>query len=312
MRKLILGSLLATLALSPAMAQRDDRGSNRERGEMRQRAPENRDDSAGGWQNRRQQPAAAPATAPQPAPQANTDWRSQRRNSDVAPSPLPRSENRDHARGTGGGWNRRDRGNVAQPAPAPVQQQRRADTRPNDGRNSEMRTGTPARPANPYSNRRNPEYNGDRNNNDGRRGENHRDDRNGHDWRRGNDHDNNSWQRNNNGRWERHQGDNRHWNNGWRNDRRYNWQQYRQSNRNHYRAPRYYHPYGYGYGYRRFGIGISLDQLFYGRNYWINDPWDYHLPQAYGSYQWVRYYDDVLLVDLRTGRVVDVIYDFFW
>jgi hypothetical protein len=36
------------------------------------------------------------------------------------------------------------------------------------------------------------------------------------------------------------------------------------------------------------------------------------LPAAYGSYRWVRYYDDVLLVDVRNGRVVDVIRDFFW
>ncbi len=36
------------------------------------------------------------------------------------------------------------------------------------------------------------------------------------------------------------------------------------------------------------------------------------LPPAYGSYRWVRYYDDVILVDLRSGYVVDVIHDFFW
>jgi hypothetical protein len=26
----------------------------------------------------------------------------------------------------------------------------------------------------------------------------------------------------------------------------------------------------------------------------------------------VRYYDDVLLIDVRNGYVVDVIHDFFW
>jgi len=26
----------------------------------------------------------------------------------------------------------------------------------------------------------------------------------------------------------------------------------------------------------------------------------------------VRYYDDVILVDVYTGEVLDVIYDFFW
>ena len=31
-----------------------------------------------------------------------------------------------------------------------------------------------------------------------------------------------------------------------------------------------------------------------------------------GPYRWVRYYDDVLLVDIYSGEVVDVIHDFFW
>jgi Ni/Co efflux regulator RcnB len=55
-----------------------------------------------------------------------------------------------------------------------------------------------------------------------------------------------------------------------------------------------------------------LDRLFWGRNYWISDPWQYRLPAAPYGYQWVRYYNDVLLVDTYNGRVVDVIYDFFW
>jgi hypothetical protein len=33
---------------------------------------------------------------------------------------------------------------------------------------------------------------------------------------------------------------------------------------------------------------------------------------AYPGTRWVRYYDDVLLVDVYTGEVVDVIHDFFW
>lgn len=126
------------------------------------------------------------------------------------------------------------------------------------------------------------------------------------------------WDRDGNGeldrRWD-HNGNGRvdnDWNNRWRNDHRYDWQHHRDSYRNVYRAPRYYNPYGYGYGYRRFSIGFQIDSLFFGSRYWISDPWQYRLPPAYGSYRWVRYYDDVLLVDLRTGRVVDVISDFFW
>nr|WP_269748161.1 RcnB family protein [Alteripontixanthobacter muriae] len=59
-------------------------------------------------------------------------------------------------------------------------------------------------------------------------------------------------------------------------------------------------------------IGIQLGSAFYGSRYWINDPWQYRLPEVYGPYRWTRYYDDVLLVNIYTGEVVDVIYDFFW
>ena len=103
----------------------------------------------------------------------------------------------------------------------------------------------------------------------------------------------------------------RSWDRGWRNDNRYNWQSYRSSNRNLYRATRYYSPYN-NWSYRRLNVGFRLDSLFFGSRYWINDPVSYRLPAAYGQYRWVRYYDDVLLVDIYTGQVVDAIYDFYW
>jgi Ni/Co efflux regulator RcnB len=106
--------------------------------------------------------------------------------------------------------------------------------------------------------------------------------------------------------------DNRRWDRDWRRDQRYDWQRYRDRNRNVYRLPRYYAPRGYNYGYRRYGIGLTLSSLLYGSNYWINDPWQYRLPPAYGGTRWIRYYDDVLLVDTRSGYVIDVIYDFFY
>ena len=48
------------------------------------------------------------------------------------------------------------------------------------------------------------------------------------------------------------------------------------------------------------------------QSYWIDDPYDYRLPEAYGEYRWVRYYNDALLVDIYTGEVVDVVYDIFY
>lgn len=106
--------------------------------------------------------------------------------------------------------------------------------------------------------------------------------------------------------------DNRSWNRGWRGDNRYNWNSYRQRNRNIFRLPRYYAPSGWNYGYRRFSIGLTLGSILFSPSYWINDPFYYRLPPAYGPYRWVRYYNDALLVDIRDGYVVDVIYDIFW
>ncbi|MCP5397341.1 MAG: RcnB family protein [Sphingomonadaceae bacterium] len=78
-----------------------------------------------------------------------------------------------------------------------------------------------------------------------------------------------------------------------------------------YRLGRYYAPYR-DYYYSRISIGFYLDSLFYSNRYWVSDPWQYRLPPVYGPYRWVRYYDDVMLVDIYSGEVVDVIYDFFW
>jgi hypothetical protein len=106
-------------------------------------------------------------------------------------------------------------------------------------------------------------------------------------------------------------GNDNRWSTGWRNDRRYDWRGHRNQYRSYYSPGRYYSPYR-GHRYSRISIGFSLGSGYYGSQYWIDDPWYYRLPSAYGSYRWVRYYDDVLLVDLRSGRVVDVIRDFFW
>ncbi len=106
-------------------------------------------------------------------------------------------------------------------------------------------------------------------------------------------------------------GDHRRWARNWRNDRRYDWQRYRYSNRNLFRYGRYYSPFR-NHSYSRLSIGLFLGSPFYSNRYWISDPWQYRLPPAYEGTQWVRYYNDVLLVDIYTGEVLDVIHDFFW
>lgn len=102
------------------------------------------------------------------------------------------------------------------------------------------------------------------------------------------------------------------WNRDWRRDNRWNWQSYRSYNRDIFRLPRYYAPYGWSYGYRRFSIGYTLNSILFDQRYWISDPYYYRLPEAYYPYEWVRYYDDALLVDVETGEVVDVVYGIFY
>ena len=109
----------------------------------------------------------------------------------------------------------------------------------------------------------------------------------------------------------RRDGDGRHrWDRDWRHNGRYDWSRYRHRYGSLFRLGRYYDP--YGWGYRRFSIGYSLWPSYYGSSFWLNNPWHYRLPPAYGPYRWVRYFDDALLVDIYTGHVVDVVYNIFW
>jgi len=134
----------------------------------------------------------------------------------------------------------------------------------------------------------------------------------GYDRNRRGDRDGN-WRGDRDGNWrgDRHRNWRNDWNRGWRNDNRYNWSSWRGRNRHIYHLSPYYSPYR-NWSYRRFSVGLFLDSLFYSQRYWIGDPWQYRLPAAPYGTQWVRYYNDVLLVDIYTGEVVDVIYDFFW
>ena len=100
------------------------------------------------------------------------------------------------------------------------------------------------------------------------------------------------------------------WSGDWRHDRRYDWRSWRRHHRSHFNFGFYYDP--FGWDYFRYGIGWRLWPSYYRSSYWLNDPWQWRLPPAYGPYRWVRYYDDALLVNIYTGEVVDVDYNFFW
>ena len=100
------------------------------------------------------------------------------------------------------------------------------------------------------------------------------------------------------------------WSSHWRKDRRYDWWNWRNRHRSLFRLGFYLDP--FGWGYQRYGIGWRMWPGYYRSQYWLNDPWQYRLPYAPPGYRWIRYYDDAILIDTWDGRVVDVIYNFFW
>lgn len=74
---------------------------------------------------------------------------------------------------------------------------------------------------------------------------------------------------------------------------------------------RYVAPYR-NWSYRPISIGFRLRPAFYSSRYYINDYGYYHLRAPRPWERWIRYGDDLLLVNLRTGRVLDVIHYRYW
>ena len=106
-------------------------------------------------------------------------------------------------------------------------------------------------------------------------------DRRDHNWGRSNWRDNN-WRRS--------------WSHGWSGSR--------------YRAPsRYYYP--RGYSSRSWSIGIRLPSAYYAPSYYLDYNYYGLAAPPYGCY-WVRADRDVLLIDIGTGEVVDVLHGFFY
>jgi len=74
-------------------------------------------------------------------------------------------------------------------------------------------------------------------------------------------------------------------------------------------GPRYEYP--GGYRHRRWGIGAFLPAPLFAPGYYFNDFFRFGLaPPPYGL-RWVRYGPDLLLINVRNGRVVDARYRVF-
>ena len=76
-------------------------------------------------------------------------------------------------------------------------------------------------------------------------------------------------------------------------------------NRGAYAGPR-------GYSYRPVTVGYRFQPGYYSRNYWVNDYGRYRLGRPGLNQRWVRYGNDVVLVNVRNGRVLAVRNRFFY
>jgi Ni/Co efflux regulator RcnB len=67
------------------------------------------------------------------------------------------------------------------------------------------------------------------------------------------------------------------------------------------------------WNYRRVNVGFQLRPVFYSPRYYVSDYGAYRLQAPHHRWQrWIRYGDDLLLVNVRTGRVLQVIHYNGW
>ena len=88
------------------------------------------------------------------------------------------------------------------------------------------------------------------------------------------------------------------------------WRSYRNTHRSvfkrgHYSAPA-------GYRYRGIKAGYRFAPAFYADRYWVNNYNVYRLPNPGYGHRWVRYGNDVVLVDVRSGIAKQILSAFFF
>lgn len=76
------------------------------------------------------------------------------------------------------------------------------------------------------------------------------------------------------------------------------------------RGPAYRYP--RGHNYRRWRIGLFLPAIFFSNYYYYNNYAAFGFGAPPRGYRWVRYGPDLLLVHVRTRRIVDVIHGAFY
>jgi len=68
----------------------------------------------------------------------------------------------------------------------------------------------------------------------------------------------------------------------------------------------------HGWYYRRWSYGDYLPGIFWARNYWLTSWWMFDLAMPPYGYEWVRYGDDAILVNVDTGQILQVEYGVFY
>lgn len=91
---------------------------------------------------------------------------------------------------------------------------------------------------------------------------------------------------------------------------REDWRDYKRANRNVYHRPAYVGP--RGYSYRPVAVGHRLAPAYYGSRYRVTNYQRYRLPAPGYNNRWVRYGNDVVLVNVRSGSILRVYAGFFW
>jgi Ni/Co efflux regulator RcnB len=67
----------------------------------------------------------------------------------------------------------------------------------------------------------------------------------------------------------------------------------------------------HGYRYHRYAVGYRLPHAYWIHDYYLDDYADYDLDAPPPDYEWIRYGPDILLVDLDTGEIAQVVYGAF-
>jgi Ni/Co efflux regulator RcnB len=95
-----------------------------------------------------------------------------------------------------------------------------------------------------------------------------------------------------------------------RRELREDWRDFRRSNPGQFRRGAYAAP--RGYAYRPVAPGYRFQPSYLGQRYWVNDWQRYRLARPYAGQRYIRYGNDVVLVDARSGRVIRSYNSFFY